>query len=413
MSSPHAVVLPLPFLGHISPLMHLSHLLTNHGFTITFINIERTQNIISGYNDCQSDQIRVISIPRGLPAEEDGINYNFFLALEKNVPARLEQVIRDINEREEDKKVRCLIADCSMAWALEVAEKMGIQTVAFCPASGAHLAVAYLGIPKLVEDGILDENGFPTNQEKFQLTTTTPLMDVNHFTWNYMRDEETRQIMFNYFSRSGKASSKAHFILVNSCEELESSIFTNFQNIRPIGPLIPIDQVEKADTQIGQLPYDTTCMTWLDQQETNTVVYVSFGSITKPDQNQFEEIGLGLELSQMRFLWITRPDLTDSNNRIFLRRFEECVKQRGKIAEWCNQKKVLAHPSIACFISHCGWNSTMEGVKNGLRFLCWPYYTDQFPNQDYICDMLNVGLRVVKIENGIVTKEIIRSSLIE
>ncbi|KAJ3692627.1 hypothetical protein LUZ60_011722 [Juncus effusus] len=410
-SSPHALVLPLPFLSHITSLMHLSRLLTNHDFIITFVNTEHNQHIVSSNKDSHPDQIRMISIPDGLSLEEERNNYKLFLALEKHMPARLEQVICEINEREEEKKITCLIADCGMTWAFEIAEKMGLQTVAFCPTSGTHVAVACLSIPKLIKDGIIDENGFPKNQEKFRLTATTPLMDLSQLTWNYFRDHDAQRFMFHYFVKIEKALSKAQFILINSCEDLELPIFTNFPNLRPIGPLI--EQVEKIGTQIGQFSDNTTCMTWLDQQENNSVVYVSFGSVAKLDQNQLEELGLGLELSQMPFLWIIRRDLTDSNNNIFLQQFEERVKQRGKIAKWCNQKKVLAHPSVTCFVSHCGWNSTIEGVTNGLRFLCWPYFADQFANQDYICDMANIGLRVVKNENGVVTKENIQSSLIE
>ncbi|KAJ3695806.1 hypothetical protein LUZ60_001183 [Juncus effusus] len=343
-SPPHALVCTLPFVGHITPFIHLSHFLTNHDFTITFVNTEHNQHIVSSNNDFQSDQIRMISIPDGLSSEEERNSHKLFLALEKSMPARLEQVIREINEREEEKKITCLIADCHMAWAFEVAEKMGIQAVAFGPISGVQLAATFLSIPKLIKDGVVDENGVPRDQEKFRLTPTTPLMDPAQLIWNCLGDRNEQQIMFHYFTR---------------------------------------------------------------------FVYVSFGSVAKLNQNQFEELGLGLELSKMRFLWITRPDLTDANNHNFLRLFEERVKQQGKTAQWCNQKKVLAHPSIACFVSHCGWNSTMEGVKNGLRFLCWPYFCDQFANRDYICDVLKVGLPVVKNENGVVTKENIRSSLIE
>ncbi|KAJ3673840.1 hypothetical protein LUZ60_005832 [Juncus effusus] len=144
------------------------------------------------------------------------------------------------------------------------------------------------------------------------------------------------------------------------------------------------------------------------------------GSFTYPleasklDHNQFQEVALGLEVSETQFLWITKLDLADGdNNDVFIRQFHERVKEHGKIVAWWNQKKVRAHPPVACFISHRGWNSTLEGVKNGLRFLCWPLFGDQFANQKYIRDELNIGLRLVKHENGAVTKENIKSSLIE
>ncbi|KAI7735108.1 hypothetical protein M8C21_033767 [Ambrosia artemisiifolia] len=74
------------------------------------------------------------------------------------------------------------------------------------------------------------------------------------------------------------------------------------------------------------------------------------------------------------------------------------VGSRGRIVSWAPQQKVLAHPSIACFMSHCGWNSTLEGITNGIPFLCWPYFCDQYCNESYICDIWKTGLRNLKPE---------------
>ncbi|PRQ53391.1 putative hydroxycinnamate 4-beta-glucosyltransferase [Rosa chinensis] len=69
---------------------------------------------------------------------------------------------------------------------------------------------------------------------------------------------------------------------------------------------------------------------------------------------------------------------------------------------WAPHQKVLAHPSIACFLSHCGWNSTLEGLSNRVHFLCWPYFADQFLDKSYICNVWKVGLKFDKNENGII-----------
>lgn len=91
--------------------------------------------------------------------------------------------------------------------------------------------------------------------------------------------------------------------------------------------------------------------------------------------------------------------------------FMDRVATRGRIVSWAPQQKVLAHPSVACFLSHCGWNSTLEGVNNGVPFMCWPYFADQFHNQTYICDIWKNGLGFNKNNEGIITREEISSKV--
>ncbi|KAJ0699650.1 putative limonoid glucosyltransferase [Helianthus annuus] len=81
------------------------------------------------------------------------------------------------------------------------------------------------------------------------------------------------------------------------------------------------------------------------------------------------------------------------------------IGTRGKIVSLAPQQAVLAHPSIACFLSHCGWNSTLEGVSHGVPFLCWPYFANQFLNRMYICDVWMNGLGFEKDENGVIGRD--------
>lgn len=114
---------------------------------------------------------------------------------------------------------------------------------------------------------------------------------------------------------------------------------------------------------------DTSCISWLNDKPTASVIYVSFGSIEVPfSQSQIAELALGLENSGRPFLWVLRSDLANG----FLERSS----------------------MIACFLSHCGWNSTLEGLINGVPFLCWPHLVDQFHNRNYICDKWGNGLRI-------------------
>ncbi|KAK0596370.1 hypothetical protein LWI29_015012 [Acer saccharum] len=151
--------------------------------------------------------------------------------------------------------------------------------------------------------------------------------------------------------------------------------------ILPIGPLVASN---RSGNSVGNfLPEDLSCLKWLDQQPTQSVIYVAFGSRTTFDQTQFEEFALGLELSNRPFLWVVRPDIANKLNDTNLEGFQDRVGSRGLIISWAPQQKVLEHPSIAYFFSHCGWNSTMEALSNGVPLLCWPFSTDQFLNEHY------------------------------
>ncbi|WVZ15482.1 hypothetical protein V8G54_013048 [Vigna mungo] len=117
---------------------------------------------------------------------------------------------------------------------------------------------------------------------------------------------------------------------------------------------------------------------------------------TQFDQNQFNELALGLALINKPFLWVIRDDSK-------MKYPHEFKGHKGKIISWAPQQKVLSHPAIACFVTHYGWNSTIEGLSNGVSFLCWPYFGDQIQNKKYICDELKVGLSFDKDENGVVS----------
>ncbi|KAK1643959.1 hypothetical protein QYE76_061764 [Lolium multiflorum] len=191
---------------------------------------------------------------------------------------------------------------------------------------------------------------------------------------------------------------------------IDDKAFELFPDIVPIGPLFADQELRKP---VGQFwPADKGCLKWLDAQSDGSVVYVAFGSFTIFDPRQFRELAEGLELTGRPFLWVVRPDFTSGGlSKEWFDEFQSRVDGKGMIVSWCPQQQVLAHPALACFVSHCGWNSTTEGVRNGVPILCWPYFADQFANRSYICDIWMTGLAVTRGEDGVVTKEELISKL--
>ncbi|KAF5791973.1 putative 7-deoxyloganetic acid glucosyltransferase [Helianthus annuus] len=179
--------------------------------------------------------------------------------------------------------------------------------------------------------------------------------------------------------------------------------------ILPIGPLLASNRLAKQTGYFWK--EDPTCLTWLDQQPAHSVIYVAFGSFTLMDRNQFHELAIGLELTNRPFLWVVRADMVDEMNNNYLTGYMNRIHERGRIVGWAPQQLVLNHPSVACFVSHCGWNSVLEGVSSGLPFMCWPYFADQFINQGYVSDVWKTGLEFGKDESGIISRYEIKNKV--
>lgn len=208
------------------------------------------------------------------------------------------------------------------------------------------------------------------------------------------------------------AKSRSNWLLSNTFYELESSACDLSPKLLPVGPFLKNTKLEANPSSFYN--EDSSCLRWLDEREAASVIYVSFGSVAVFSQLQLEELALGLELSGRPFLWVIRSNLTNTGSRVeypegFLDRV--CGGGVGKIVEWAPQEKVLSHPSVGCFLSHCGWNSTLEGLTAGRPFLCWPYFADQYHNQSYICDKWEIGLRIEHDGNGIRVREEIKKKV--
>ncbi|KAF8775596.1 hypothetical protein HU200_004372 [Digitaria exilis] len=408
MAKAHVLVLPFPAQGHVTPLMELSHRLVDHGFEVTFVNTEtqhaRVLSALPAGGAAVLGGIHLASIPDGLADDEDRKDLSKLIgAFTRHMPGHLERLIANF-EAAGRPRAKWLVSDMiSMGWSFEVAKKFSIRVVSFWPGAMATLALL-LKIPKLIEDGLIDDKGLPQRQEAFQLTAGMPPLHTSQLSWNNAGAPEGQPIIFDLVTRNKKFIDLAEMSVANSFHEAEAGAFRLFPNILPIGPLF-------ADHRkpVGSfLPEDECCIKWLDAQPDRSVVYVAFGSIAIFDPRQFEELFEGLELTGQPFLWVVRPDFTTGLSKTWLHEFNHRIAGRGMIVSWCSQRQVLAHRAVACFVSHCGWNSTMEGVRNGVPFLCWPYFSDQFLDRSYITNVWRTGLAVSPNAEGIVTKEEVR-----
>ena len=247
----------------------------------------------------------------------------------------------------------------------------------------------------------------PERDETFQLAPGMPPLHTSELPWINFGAAEWETGLFEVSRETERLSALAEVVVCNSFPEVEAAAFPFLPNVLPVGPLTSDRELRKP---VGQLlPEDTRCLPWLDAQPDGSVVYVAFGSSTTFDPRQFRELAEGLELIGRPFLWVVRTDFTSGDlSEAWFDEFKARIAGTGMVVSWCPQQKVLAHRAVACFVSHCGWNSAMEGVRNGVPFLCWPYFSDQFLNRNYITDVWRTGLAVSPNAGGVVSKEELR-----
>ena len=129
---------------------------------------------------------------------------------------------------------------------------------------------------------------------------------------------------------------------------------------------------------------ETVCVKWLDCQEPSSVIYVCFGSITVMSIEELLEIAWGLEASKQPFLWVIRPDLIDGHSAVLPVEFLEKVNDRSFFVRWAPQRKVLSHSSVGAFLTHCGWNSTLESTSAGVPMISRPFFSEQTTNRRFV-----------------------------
>lgn len=206
-------------------------------------------------------------------------------------------------------------------------------------------------------------------------------------------------------------------VLVNTFDALEQEELKAIEkyNLIGIGPLIPSTFLDGKDPLDSSFAGDlfqksNDSIEWLNSKANSSVVYISFGSLLNLSKNQKEEIAKGLIEIKRPFLWVIRDQENgkgDEKEEEKLSCMMELEKQ-GKIVPWCSQLEVLTHPSLGCFVSHCGWNSTLESLSTGVPVVAFPHWTDQGTNAKLIEDVWKIGVRLKKNEDGVVESEEIK-----
>lgn len=190
-------------------------------------------------------------------------------------------------------------------------------------------------------------------------------------------------------------------IILNTFDELEHDILETLSSLFPscfgLGPLHLLENniVDKSLASIGSNLWkeEPECLKWLDTKGPSSVVYVNFGSIVVMTPQQLAEFCWGLANSNHSFLWIIRPGMVSGESAL-PQEFYDKISGRGMLAGWCPQEQVINHPSIGGFLTHSGWNSTIESISSGVPMLSWPFFSDQFPTCWLSCTKWGIAMEI-------------------
>ncbi|XP_057975600.1 mogroside IE synthase-like [Malania oleifera] len=393
----HVVAFPVHGQGHMNPMLQFCKRLASKGLKITVATtLSNTKSIqaASGsftlepiYDDCSEGGI---------------VGPGGYKGFVERFKANGSQSLTELIKKLENSKypVKGLIYDANLSWALDIARQLGLVGVAFFTQSCAAVASYY---PMYYE--LLDE---PLPVPPFSMPGL-PKLGIPDLP-SFGPDMGRFPPIIMYLLKQFDGIEKADWILFNSYDKLEEEVVKWMANLWPvmtIGPTVPsiyLDKRVKDDENYGfnlYKPNNDACIKWLNTKETGSVVYVSFGSAASLNAEQMTEMACALKHNNNNFLWVVKA----TEERMLPSNFVEETAGKGLVVTWCPQLEVLAHQAIGCFISHCGWNSTVEALSFGVPVVGMPQFLDQMVNAYFLEQVWGVGVKPSADEKGFVTGE--------
>uniref|UniRef100_A0ACD5WAJ3 Uncharacterized protein n=1 Tax=Avena sativa TaxID=4498 RepID=A0ACD5WAJ3_AVESA len=420
---PHVVLLASPDAGHLIPLGELARrLVEHHGFAATLVTF-------SSLSDPQA-------LPSGLPAsvgiaalpgvQTDDLPADAFRGtvlveiIRRSIPS-LRTLLLSISSTT---PIAALVPDFLCFTALPLAAELGVPAYIFCTTSMNFLYLMY----RLVE---LHDDASPGEYRDLPEPLEMPgrlSLSRADLPEGY---RSSKAPIYARLLEVGRPYRLADGFLANTFHEMEPGTVEAFKQVAdrgafppvfPVGPLVRSNSEEEAAAGASPL------LEWLDRQPTKSVVYVSFGSGGALSVEQTAELAIGLEASGHRFLWVVRMPSLDGLSHSFRaggdgddplawlpEGFVQRTEGRGlAVAGWAPQVRVLSHPATAAFVSHCGWNSTLESAVAGVPMVAWPLHAEQTMNALLLDESLGVALRPrAREDGGVVASEEVAAAVKE
>ncbi|XP_039143811.1 UDP-glycosyltransferase 73C6-like [Dioscorea cayenensis subsp. rotundata] len=404
--NPHFVLVPLMAQGHMIPMIDMVRLIASRGVHVTFvttpINAARNNTSINSMHG-SGLPIHFLTLPfpgteAGLPEGCENLDTLPSRALIKNFldACRLlkDPLINHLKAQSHLPPPSLIITDLSHPWTREVSKELSIPRLFFNGFGCFALLCSFNIRQHKIHETITDENELfviPGMPDRIELTRA----QAPGFFYTKELEKYTQEVR--------EAEIDADGVVVNSFDELESPYCEWYQKTTGkkawmIGPLsLSNKNVADVAARGNKAAIDESlCMSWLDSMKPSSVLYVSFGSMARTKVDQLLELGLALEASEKPFVWVIKAGEKMAEVEKWLSEgFEERTRSRGLIIRgWAPQVTILSHQAVGGFMTHCGWNSTLEGVTAGVPMITWPHFAEQFINEKLIVQVLKIGVSV-------------------
>ncbi|KAF9608289.1 hypothetical protein IFM89_008574 [Coptis chinensis] len=411
---PHVVCIPYPAQGHINPMLKVAKLLYQKGFHTTFVNTEYNHKRLLKSRGPDSlnglPNFQFTTIPDGLPPSDTDATQDIPALCEstrKNCLVPFRNLINNLNNSANLPPVSCILSDGVMSFTLRVAEELCIPEVMFWTTSVCGFT-CYLHYKHLIQKGLIplkDESYLTNGYLETPIDWVPGMKDIRLRDFpSFLRTTDPNDIMVDFILGESERAYKASAIIFNTYDAIEQEVLSAIQSELPLPPIYTIGPLNLQPSQVTEpglksmgsnlWKEDSEYLNWLDAKEANSVVYVNFGSITVMSSQQLIEFAWGLANSKHPFFWIIRPDLVVGESAILPPEFITETQERGLLASWCPQEQVLSHPSIGGFLTHSGWNSTLESVSSGVPMICWPFFAEQQTNCRFSCTTWGIGMEI-------------------
>ncbi|KAM3253743.1 hypothetical protein ACQJBY_047687 [Aegilops geniculata] len=406
--APHAVrrlvvLFPLPFQGHLSPMLQLAELLRARGLAVTVLHTD-----FNAPDPARHPALAFVPIHEALPDEATSPDADIveqLLALNSGCEAPFREALAELVRRED---VACVVVDGQWYAALGAASALGVPVLALRTDSAATFG-SLLAFPRLCDAGYV-----PIKEEERRDDELVPELEPLRVRDLIRIDGSDVDALCGFIARVADAvRASASGVVLNSFDAIEAPELARIEKelscpAFAVGPLHRMCPAP-ADNNGLHAP-DRGCLAWLDAHPPRSVLYVSLGSVARVDRGVLEEMAWGLAGSGVPFLWVVRPGSVHGGAGAdeLPNGLDEEARSRGKVVAWAPQLEVLAHEAVGAFWTHCGWNSTLESVCAGVPMLAQPCFADQTVNARYVTHRWGVGLEVGDVIDRVRVAERVR-----